>query len=128
VQLAGNVATRGGGTSDSMGQWGAVVQGGYFLNSELELFARYEVGSTDTDKFRVAEPGVELESNNIVTVGLNYFIGGNRTSSGRPTSDSRWRRSATSTAPARIGSPMAPRPPETGSRTTASGSSVRRSS
>jgi hypothetical protein len=65
VQLAGNVATRGGGTSDSMGQWGAVVQGGYFLNNEVELFARYEVGSTDTDKFRVAEPGIELESNSI---------------------------------------------------------------
>ena len=78
VQLAGNVATRGGGTSDSMGQWGAVVQGGYFLNSEIELFARYEIGSTDTDKFRVAEPGVELESNGIVTVGLNYFIGGTK--------------------------------------------------
>lgn len=78
VQLAGNVATRGGGTSDSMGQWGAVVQGGYFLNNEVELFARYEVGSTDTDKFRVAEPGIELESNSIVTVGVNYLFGGNK--------------------------------------------------
>jgi hypothetical protein len=78
VQLAGNVATRGGGTSDSMGQWGAVVQGGYFINPEIELFARYEVGSTDTDKFRVAEPGIELESNSIVTVGVNYLFGGNK--------------------------------------------------
>jgi hypothetical protein len=78
VQLAGNVATRGGGTSDSMGQWGAVVQGGYFITNEVELYARYELGDTDTDKFRVADTGIDLQSNSIVTLGLNYFVGGNK--------------------------------------------------
>lgn len=78
VQLAGDVAVRGGGTSDSMDQWGAVVQGGYFVSSDTELFARYEMGSTDTDQFRVADPGVDLDGDSIVTVGLNYFIGGNK--------------------------------------------------
>ncbi len=76
VGLTGDVATRGGGVSDSMDQWGAVIQGGYFLNTEVELFARYEIGDTDTDKFRTAETGVELESNSIVTAGVNYFFGG----------------------------------------------------
>ena len=78
VQLAGNVATRGGGTSDSMAQWGALIQGGYFISNEVELYARYEMGDTDTDKFRVAEPGIDLQSDSIVTLGLNYFIGGNK--------------------------------------------------
>lgn len=78
VQLAGEVATRGGGTSDQMDQWGAVVQAGYFLNTKVELYARYELGDTDTDKFRVAETGVDLESDNIVTFGVNYFFGGNK--------------------------------------------------
>ena len=78
VQLTGDVATRGGGSDDSMDQWGAVVQAGYFLNPTVELFARYELGDTDTDKFRVAEPGVELESDSIATVGFNYFFGGTK--------------------------------------------------
>lgn len=78
VQLAGGVAQRGGGKSDSMGQWGAVVQGGLFVTNELEVFARYEIGDTDTDKFRVSDTGIELEKNSIVTVGLNYFFGGNK--------------------------------------------------
>jgi hypothetical protein len=78
VQLTGGAPVRGGGTSDSMDQWGAVVQGGYFLSADTELFLRYEVGSTDTDQFRVAEPGIELESNSIVTAGVNYFVGGNK--------------------------------------------------
>jgi len=78
VQLAGDVPVRGGGTSDSMDQWGAVVQGGYFLSADTELFARYEWGNTDTDQFRTADPGVSLDSDSIVTVGVNYFIGGNK--------------------------------------------------
>jgi len=61
-----------------MEQWGVVVQGGYYLNPEVELFARYELGNTDTDKFRTAEPGIELETDNLVTFGVNYFFGGNK--------------------------------------------------
>lgn len=78
VALTGDVATRGGGVSDSMDQWGAVVQAGYFVSPEVELFARYEIGNTDTDKFRTAEPGVELEANSIVTAGMNYYFGGQK--------------------------------------------------
>jgi len=78
VQLEGDVAVRGGGTSDHMDQWGAVVQGGYFISSEVELFTRYEMGNTDTDQFRVAEPGVSLDSDTILTAGLNYFVGGSK--------------------------------------------------
>ena len=78
VSLQEGVAVRGGGLSDSMEQWGAVVQGGYYLNTEVELFARYEVGDTDTDKFRTADTGVDLESDSILTLGVNYFFGGNK--------------------------------------------------
>jgi len=76
VMLQQGVAVRGGGLSDSMDQWGAVVQAGYYLNPEVELFARYELGNTDTDQFRVAEPGIEYETSNILTLGVNYFFGG----------------------------------------------------
>lgn len=78
VGLTGDVATRGGGTSDSMNQWGVVVQGGLFVSTEVELFARYEVGSTDTDQFRTVEPGVDLDQDSIVTIGVNYFVGGRK--------------------------------------------------
>lgn len=78
VSLAGEVATRDGGTADSMGQWGAVIQGGYFLSKELEVYTRYEMGDTDTDKFRTALTGVDLESNSFLAVGCNYFFGGKK--------------------------------------------------
>lgn len=79
VQLAGEVATRGGGTSDEMDQFGAVVQGGVFVSDEVELYARYEWGNTDTDKFRTGGGGVaERELDSIATVGMNWYIGGNK--------------------------------------------------
>lgn len=78
VDLTGPVAVRGGGTSDTIEQWGAVVQGGVFVSSEIELYARYEVGDTGTDKFRTVKPGVELDRDSIATVGLNWYFGGNK--------------------------------------------------
>jgi hypothetical protein len=36
------------------------------------------MGNTDTDKFRTVEDGVELELDSIVTLGFNYYIGGNK--------------------------------------------------
>lgn len=79
VGLEGDVATRGGGTSDSLDQWGAVVQGGAFVSEEVELYARYELGNTDTDKFRTGGGGVaERELDSILTVGMNWYIGGNK--------------------------------------------------
>ena len=78
VSLNGEVATRDGDESDEMHQWGAVVQGGVFATNEMELFARYEVGNTDTDQFRTVEPGVTLELDSIATVGFNYYFGGHK--------------------------------------------------
>jgi hypothetical protein len=77
VNLTGDVTTRDG-EADGMNQWGAVVQGGVFVSNEVELFARYEVGDTDTDQFRTVEPGVELELDSIVTAGFNYYVDGNK--------------------------------------------------
>ena len=77
VNLTGEVDTRDG-ESDAMNQWGAVVQGGVFVSDEIELYARYEVGDTDTDQFRTEEPGVELELDSIVTAGFNYYVGGSK--------------------------------------------------
>ena len=78
VGLTGDVATRGGGSSDSMDQWGAVVQAGYFLNTQLEVYARYELGNTDTNKFRTADSGTDLDSLSLISLGVNYFVGGNK--------------------------------------------------
>lgn len=77
VNLAGEVDTRGGEQSDGMNQWGAVAQGGVFLTDNLELYARYELGNTDTDQFRTVAPGVTLELASVATVGCNYYFGGN---------------------------------------------------
>ncbi|MFM7052036.1 MAG: porin [Planctomycetota bacterium] len=79
VGLEGEVATRGGGSSDSMDQFGAVVQGGVFVSDEVELYARYEWGNTDTDKFRTGSGGLATrELDSIATVGMNWYIGGNK--------------------------------------------------
>ena len=53
--------------SSSKNPWGATVQGGYFVNDDIELFARYEyidfdVDNSDTSKY------------NGFTVGANYFF------------------------------------------------------
>lgn len=77
VSLTGEVDTRGG-ESDAMDQFGAVVQGGYFLSNEVEVFARYEFGNTDTDKFRTAETDAQLELDSTATAGFNYYFGGNK--------------------------------------------------
>jgi hypothetical protein len=77
VNLTGDVTTRDG-EADGMNQWGAVVQGGVFISNDVELYARYEIGDTDTDQFRTVEPGVELELDSIVTAGFNYYIDGNK--------------------------------------------------
>jgi hypothetical protein len=79
VSLAGDVATRGGGTADSLDQWGFVVQGGVFVTDEVELYARYERGDTDTDKFRTGSGGVATRGlDSILTLGANWYIGGNK--------------------------------------------------
>ena len=78
VSLYGAQATRGGGASDSLEQWGALAQGGWFVTDGVELFARYEMGDTDTDKFRTAATALLAtgENNSVVTVGANWWPAG----------------------------------------------------
>jgi len=78
VTLQGAQAVRGGGTSDSLAQWGAVVQGGVFVTDGVELFARYEMGDTDTDQFRTGATALEAtgEEDSILTVGANWWPAG----------------------------------------------------
>lgn len=76
VDLEGEVPVRGGGTSDGMDQFGAIAQGGFFVSDDVELFARYEWGDSDTDQFRTALTSIHYENASIVTVGFNWFISG----------------------------------------------------
>lgn len=73
VGLNSAVATRGGGTDDSLEQWGFAVQGGFFVTEDLEIFGRYEFGDTDSNKFRTAALLADGESNSIVTAGVNWY-------------------------------------------------------
>jgi hypothetical protein len=75
VALAGTPAVRGGGTDDALGQFGFLVQGGFFVIDELELFARYEYGDSDGDQYRVTanSRNAELERLSVVTVGVNFY-------------------------------------------------------
>ncbi len=73
VGLNADRATRDGGTSDSLSQWGFVVQGGVFIFDDLELFGRYEYGDTDGDQFRTANLLANGETASVVTVGTNWY-------------------------------------------------------
>lgn len=89
VTLAGDVPVRGGGTDDAMDQWAVVVQGGVFVHEDIELFARYEFGDLDTDRFRTAAAvsRAEYERNGILTVGVNVFPAGVKRSEIKWTTD-----------------------------------------
>jgi hypothetical protein len=80
VTLAGAQATRGGGSDDTLEQWGALVQGGVFVTDDVEVFARYELGDTDTDKFRTAASAQSATGgeNGIVTAGFNWWPAGSK--------------------------------------------------
>ena len=69
---------RGGGDSDELQQWGAVAQGGYFLTDTVEGFLRYEVGNSDTDKFRTAPGTLSADGDelSLLTVGANWWPAG----------------------------------------------------
>ena len=69
---------RGGGDSDELQQWGAVAQGGYFLTDTVEGFLRYEVGNSDTDKFRTAPGALSADGDelSLLTVGANWWPAG----------------------------------------------------
>lgn len=66
-----------GPNSDNWNPWGVVVQAGYSLNDEWELFARYEEGNGDGDVANVLNVGAEGGNPSIITVGANYFINDN---------------------------------------------------
>jgi len=79
VSLVAPAAVRGGGTNDELLQWGFTIQAGLFLTDTIEPFARWEIGSTDTDRFRTASPlaeGVRADACNVITVGANWYPAG----------------------------------------------------
>ena len=55
-------------TGLDLDQYGVVVQAGYFVSDQWELFGRYEWGDDDT-------AGPDLS---ILTAGVNYFFAGHR--------------------------------------------------
>jgi hypothetical protein len=75
VSLQAAQPTRGGDDADDLQQWGAVAQGGYFLTDNIEAFLRYELGNSDTDKYRVQASADEAEGEqlSVLTVGANYW-------------------------------------------------------
>jgi len=55
---------------DNPNPWGFMVQGGYFLTDDLEVFARYAYSNSDygdTDRTKLS----------LVTAGVNYFLSAN---------------------------------------------------
>ena len=80
VTLADAQAVRGGGTDDTLEQWGALAQLGVFVADDVELFARYEMGSTDTDQFRTNATALSAtgEEDSIATLGLNWWPAGSK--------------------------------------------------
>ena len=58
--------------------WGWVVQGGYLMAEDVELFARYSLGETkgsDALTGRTIDPG--NKDNSALTLGMNWFINSN---------------------------------------------------
>ena len=62
--------------NDDYDPWGFVVQAGYSLNDEWELFARYEEGNANGGN-AIAGPVVDWGNPSIITLGANYFINDN---------------------------------------------------
>ena len=57
--------------------WGAVVQGGYSINDDWELFSRYEYGNVPIEDLAVAgAPALDTRGGvaSILTVGANWFL------------------------------------------------------
>jgi hypothetical protein len=66
---------QGDASQGSYDPWGIVVQGGYSLNDQWEIFARYEEGNASTDNTLLLD---DLGGNpSILTLGANYFINEN---------------------------------------------------
>lgn len=80
VNLVDSMMTRDGSTDDGMDQWSAVVQAGYFVLNDLELYSRYEWGNSDSNKYRTFAGATDAngEELSILTVGLNWFPAGSK--------------------------------------------------
>lgn len=61
-----------GATDDSLFDWGFLVQAGYMLNEQWEIFGRYDY--TDIDDDRVT--GSSEDDIHELTVGFNYYVKG----------------------------------------------------
>jgi len=80
VNLVDSMMTRDGSTDDGMDQWSAVVQAGYFVLNDLELYSRYEWGNSDSNKYKTFAGATDAngEELSILTVGLNWFPAGSK--------------------------------------------------
>jgi phosphate-selective porin OprO/OprP len=65
-----NISTPNGSTQP----WGFMVQGGYFLTDDVELFARYDYANSG---LQAKEIGGGSTTINVVTLGANYFMSNN---------------------------------------------------
>jgi phosphate-selective porin len=66
------------GNTEDYDPWGMVVQAGYSLNAEWELFARYEEGNANGANNNILGiPLAESGNPSILTFGANYFINDN---------------------------------------------------
>jgi hypothetical protein len=61
-----------GGTDDSY-NWGVVVQAGYMLNDQWELFGRYDWTSLE-DEIAIGGTGETEDEFHEATVGVNYYL------------------------------------------------------
>jgi len=89
VSLQSPQAVRGGGTADGLNQWGAVIQGGYFVTDDIEAFARYEIGDSDADQFRTQATALSASGQDlsVLTVGMNWWLAGSKNKQVKWTTD-----------------------------------------
>ncbi len=62
-----NLSTEGAGSNQP---WGFMVQGGYFVTDDVEIFARYDYANADV-------PGGDVTKLSVITAGANYFLSDN---------------------------------------------------
>ena len=60
-----------------MNQWGAVIQGGFFVTDDVEPYLRWEIGNSDSNQFRTGNASNgNYEQLNVATLGANWFPAG----------------------------------------------------
>lgn len=89
VSLQSPQSVRGGGSNDELNQWGAVIQGGYFVTDDIEAFARYEIGDSDDDQYRTQATSLLASGQDlsVVTVGMNWWLAGSKNKQVKWTTD-----------------------------------------